>query len=424
MKSLQVLSALILICMLSCTKNDGTGGKVSVTIAASGLSDGKLALNAAATFTANVDGYGGDSSSLSYRWSLATGRGQLFDGINFLASPSVGGNSVRCIGKTGGEESVIIEVLDAGNHLLATESLAFMIVPPDDPGISRGCFDQPKIIFKIGSGFFICNYDGTGLQSLGVHGGTTAAVSPDGEWIAWNKSSTDGWDMWLQRCDGSEKFMIPGGTSEDFGPLFSPDSKTLYFLRPEPSQEKPFNAQRPPDIVAYDIESKQLRFLTTLYKLEESVGYFTVSPVTGEIAFFRQSYEDLPDGGYRVTTKLSFVKPDGGPVRDFTTLPQGIYDAGMDWSPDGKDIILSSINSREKRIYRISLTDGSKPILLYRGHTDPAYPHYYAGGSRIVFGGQEDGSNNLNLWSVDFNGKDLQQITDMSGPEFMQGVLH
>ena len=37
---------------------------------------------------------------------------------------------------------------------------------------------------------------------------------------------------------------------------------------------------------------------------------------------------------------------------------------------------------------------------------------------------QENGQNNVNLWSVDANGNDLQQITDSPFVESMQGVLH
>lgn len=422
---------LFAVLMLGCDNGvPDPANNVSVTIAASGLSDGKLALNNAATFTADVTGYDDDPSGLGYRWTLSTGRGELYDGTNSLPNPAVGGNSIRCVGKTAGDEQIIVEVLDATNGLLATASVGFTIVPPTDSGISRGCFDQPKILFRRGSAYFVINYDGSERQNIGVSGGTTAAISPDGEWIAWNDDSKDGWDMYVQRCDGSEKTKILGGTSEDFFPQFSPDSKTLYFLRPEPSQEKSINAQRPQDIAAYDLATGQLRFLTTLYQLDERVSNFTVSPVTGEIAFYRNSYEDLPSGGYRVTIKLSFLQPESGLIRDFTKLPQARYDYGLDWSPDGGDIIFSSRIDGEQGIYRIKLTDGSQPLLVFRhlreNSVPPYYPHYYAGGSRIVWMGQsqENGQNNVILWSVDANGNDLQQITDSPFAESMQGVLH
>lgn len=401
---------------------------VSVSISAGGLSDDKLPLNGTATFTAEVSGYKGDPSELSFRWALTTGRGTLSDGTNSLPNPTVGTQSIRCVGTSSGDEKITVRVQDGNNELVATGTFDFVILPPSDPVIGRGCFDQPKIIFQYGSTFYSVNFDGSGRKSIGVSGGLSAAVSPDGEWIAWNDDSSTGWDMHVQRCDGSDKIKIPGGTSEDFFPVFSPDSKTLYFLRPEPSQEKPLNAVRPLDIAAYDLETRQFRFLTTIYSLDERVGNFTVSPVTGEIAFFRQSYENLQGGGYRVTTRLSFLQPEGGLIRDFTTLPSSQYDFGLDWSPDGKDIIFSSEIDGVRGIYRINITDGSKPVLVFGDPSPeslpPYYPHYYAGGARIVWGGQENGQNNINLWSIDANGADMQQVTNLSGTEFLQGVLH
>ena len=393
-------------------------GDVSVRIVATGLSDGKLALNNGASFTATVTGFDGDPSGLRYHWILANGRGELSDGTNVLPNPFVGGNSIRCGGKTAGEEQITIKVLDATNTVLATAFIDFTIVAPTGSGGSRrGCFDQPKIYFQSGTQYQVINFDGSGRQSIGVSGGTGIAISPDGEWIAVTDDSltTTGWDMYVQRCDGTERRIIPDGTGEDSIAKFSPDSKTLYFMRPEPSTPRVQGKFRPSDIAAYDLASGRLRFVTKIGPSDEYVGDFTVSPVTGEIAFFR---ENLSTG----STKLSLVQPESGLIRDFTTLSQGGgYTRGLDWSPDGGDIIFA-VRAGEQGIYRIKLTDGSQPLLLFR--TLANHAHYYAGGSRIVWGGQENGQNDINLWSIDANGNDMRQLTDIGGTEFMQGVLH
>ncbi len=77
--------------------------------------------------------------------------------------------------------------------------------------------------------------------------------------------------------------------------------------------------------------------------------------------------------------------------------------------------------------FRIKLTDGAKPLLLFDDPSEesllPIFPFYYAGGSRIVWAGQENGQNNSNLWSADANGKDIKLVLDAPGHEFLMGVL-
>ena len=113
-------------------------------------------------------------------------------------------------------------------------------------------------------------------------------------------------------------------------------------------------------------------------------------------------------------------------ITDFTTLPSGRYDYGMDWSPDGGDIIFCATTEIGRGIFRINLTDGSQPLLVLPDPTPDTLPYnycyYYNGGSRILFGDYND-SNNLNLYSVDANGNDYQLVVDIPGPTFLQGVL-
>lgn len=73
------------------------------------------------------------------------------------------------------------------------------------------------------------------------------------------------------------------------------------------------------------------------------------------------------------------------------------------------------------------MTDGSQPLLLFLDISPqslpPLQPHYYANGSRIAWSGQENGQGNVNIWSIDANGNDLQQITDTTGNDSMMDVL-
>ncbi len=337
-----------------------------------------------------------------------------------------------CVGQTAGEEQIRVDVLDANAAIIASKSYAFEIVPFVDPGFPRGCYDQPKLIYTRGNTGSVCNFDGTGQAPLGFYGGLSVAISPDGEWLASNPyvSNASRYNMTVARCDGSDEVEIPyqpmDGNDSDYIPHFSLDSKTLYFKRPNPAQVLPTNSGGFSDIYAYNVETGEGHFITSLYQLGESVGNFTVSPVTGDIAILRQSYEFFPDGSYNVTHRLSIVQPEGGLITDFTTLPSGRYDYGMDWSPDGGDIIFCATTEIGRGIFRINLTDGSQPLMVLED-PDPNtlpynYCHYYDGGSRIVFG-FNGGNNNFNLYSTDANGNDFQLIVDIPGVVILQGVL-
>lgn len=433
MKTLKFLCAFALLLSFSCTpEDDNSSDDLTVSISASGLDDNKLALNNIATFSAELSSFEGDTATLSYRWTLANGRGELSDGTNALSSPTVFQSTIYCIGRTAGEEQIRVEVLDANGTVLASQSRNFEIVGFIDPEFPRGCYDQPKLIYSRGNNGHVCNFDGTGQQSIPTSSGISVAISPDGEWLAYNPYvfQEDRYNMTVARCDGSDEVEIPyqfvDGNDSDYIPHFSPDSKTVYFMRPNPNQDFPTNSGGLSDIYAYNVETGTGHFVTSLWQLGESVGYFTVSPVTGDIAILRQSYEYFPDGSYTVTTKLSIVQPETGLTTDFTTLPSGRYDYGMDWSPDGGDIIFSAATEIGRGIFRINLTDGSQPLLVLED-PDPNtlpfnYCYYYDNGNRIVFG-FNSGNNNFNMHSTDANGNDFQLIVDIPGLVFLQGVL-
>jgi len=411
-----------IILLIGCTTNDSNPNTNSVTISieATGLSDDKLALNNSATFTAVISGFEGDASSLSYRWTLSNENGELSDGVNPLPNPSVSSNSIDCIGRTAGEEEIIVEVLDASNTILALASYSFTILPADDPGGSFGCFDQPKIVYKRGFSDYVCNYDGSDQQYIGIAAERGTNISPDGEWFAWPDGTPAGWEMKIVRCDLTDLAVLPFDIDQDDIPEFSPDSETLYFMRPHPNSE-PFTTTspgRPQELVSYDIATGELKYLTSVYQNNEYVTSFAVNPVTGEIAFYRAN----PDTGESIITILN---PDDGTTQDFTTIPT--RPRSMDFAPDGGDIIFAGNTGMGQGIYRLELTSGSQPLLLFPnptpGFTPPRQPHYYDNGNRIVYHGSDGMTNSGNLWTIDANGNDRQLLLSFGQPVFLLDVL-
>ncbi|WP_209330014.1 TolB family protein [Lunatimonas salinarum] len=412
-----------LVMLWSCTGDDTSPSDITVTIEATGLSDDKLSVNNFATFRAIVEG--GEDIVVRYKWSLSAQRGELTDGVTTMPSPSLSDDTIRCVGRTAGDEVITVEVIDTKNTVVAVASMPFTIIALVDVPKDYGCFDQPKLIYQRGSlSKYVCNFDGSNPQYLGVRG-LSVAISPNGRWIAYNDydDGQTGYFMYLRNCETNETITIPGGDGDDYTPEFSHDSKILYFLRPNPSLEENFASGRPTDLAAYNLETGEDYFVTTLYQSSEEVSRFTVSKVSNEIAFIRNS--TVEDSG--ISPRLSILNPASGLITDVYTLGFG-PNSGIDWSPNGEDIIFSSASTTNGRgIFRFNLIDGIGPKLIFSDLSPqslpPLFPHYYANGTRIAWSGQENGQNNQNIWSIDANGNDLQQITSDSPNETVNGVL-
>ncbi|XCF07706.1 hypothetical protein ABI125_07545 [Tamlana crocina] len=398
--------------LIGCTSDDSNPNtsNVTVSIEASGLNDDKLALNNSATFTASISGFEGDATSLTYRWRLSTENGELSQSGNPLPNPSVSGSSISCVGKSEGDEEIIVEVLDASNDIFISTSYNFTIVDSGNQ-TSFGCFDQPKLIYRNGTFNFVLNFDGTNEESLGIGGGTGVDISPDGEWIAQARDTQFGWQMHIFRCDGSTGLIpIPVTFLElDNSPQFSLDSKTLYFTGAVDVPNPPVNGHFY-EIFAYDLETGALTQLTSVAEQRDIIlGYFTLSPVTGDIAFTRTNIDTN-------LTKLAFLQPESGLITDFYTFPDGLSTYSLDWSPDGGDIIFTAYFNSTPGIYRINVTSGSQPLLVFEDPSPntlpPGYPTYYNGGNRIAYAGSENGQSGSSLWSIDANGEDFQLLLD------------
>ncbi|WP_154856886.1 TolB family protein [Cyclobacterium xiamenense] len=411
------------------------------------MRDNKLPINGVATFRLNVVGHEGDLDELQYRWTLTEERARMQDAGTGLTNPTVAGRVMNCVGMREGEETITVEILDAEGKVLAERSADFDIAGFIDPDLARGCFDQPKIIYHYEIATYVMNFDGSGRESIYNSGNLPAVdISPNGEWIAYQKDfdringdSVNYTGMVLRRCSSIEEILIPSDgtrwpgqtwqTLYDTGrPRFSKDSKTVYFMRFNPAQgydtSKPGvvgvgNEYKYRDLAAYDIESGTWRYLTEHWKEESQVIDFVVSPATGEII-----YSYAKTGEFE---RLRFLNPETGAARDFIDMSaQGIFVDQPAISPDGKDLIFISGTQTTAGIYRLELVDGAQPMELYRfdpQYTGFGYPHYYAGGTRIMMNGYQD-QDNSNLWSIDANGNDLQMVTDTPGDELMIGVLH
>jgi hypothetical protein len=91
-----------------------------------------------------------------------------------------------------------------------------------------------RVAFKrMGEGVYVMNRDGSGLTFLGQ--GEEPAWSPDGEWVAVQRTSDDGYvftgaDLYLLRADGTETVRLTETPDVlEMRPAFAPSGDALVF---------------------------------------------------------------------------------------------------------------------------------------------------------------------------------------------------
>jgi Tol biopolymer transport system component len=162
------------------------------------------------------------------------------------------------------------------------------------------------------------------------------AWSPDGEWIAFVRD-TDGFDgpddseIWVMRADGSAQTQITDNTTYDLDPAWSPSGRRIVFVR---------DPVRPaPD----DTEDQELWVMRADGSGERQVTDNDVddqepawSPKGGRIAFHR----DADPAADAVNVDVFDIRPDGSGERRLTDAAG--FDGGPNYSPDGDDIAFDS----------------------------------------------------------------------------------
>lgn len=423
---------LLLLPLAGCDFGDDDGGTAQVALTSPDLEpDNILALNARATLTATVTDYDGDISALSYRWQVANGRAVFVSGSDDLGGQTTTtANTVETEGRTGGEERVTVQVHSPTGNI-GEASLDFTINPPTG---SAGCFDGPRFIFRYGfpgdSDVYTSAFDGSDRE-LAITTADDATLSPDGQWFAYavfNYSGGFSSRVEVARCDGTARHTIPGGTGQDFIPQWSPDGGFVYFLRRNPDED-PLDpgGDRPGalELAVYNLESEEARLITDLNADAQGANHFVVSPDGTEIAFQHDTREF--NGTYTYEYHIAVVPTGGGPVRILTDLGERDTN-GIDWSPDGNTILFSWRGPPEtmnRGIYALNPVGGS-PLLVFADPSPeslpPQNPKYYANGTRIVWAGQEYDQDNIELWSIDANGGDVQQLSDSPSAELITDV--
>jgi len=184
---------------------------------------------------------------------------------------------------------------------------------------------------------------------------------------------------------------------------WSPDGKKIAYSKVS-KPNKHFSHYQ--DVYTYDLASKKERPITRNFRAQSPDW----SPDGKTILFVVTK-----DG----TQNIATVHLETKALTYLTNFENGEQVYSPRWSPSGKMIVFS-VAKRDNRDIALISADGKKVKYLIEDNTDSRDPVFSVDGSRIYFSWDKSGI--FNIYSMDGNGAQIQQLTNVIGGAFMPSV--
>lgn len=287
--------------------------------------------------------------------------------------------------------------INASDPDLPTPLPTITAIPtPTKPNIGR-------IIFTCTRGDFnqLCmvNADGTGYRQItNVQAHNYYPVySPLGGSIVYASNQNGGFfDLFLFIFDSSQLVRLTENIGNVISPSFSPDGQTVLFANRA--------AEGPTSLWTVDQAGRNPKLL---YAGPNTIVSADWSPDGNTIAFAMAV--DRPDA-----YEIFLMNPDGTNVRQLTRGLQGIG-GSLDWSPDGRHLLIYAGPPGDKDIFRIDVELQTASQLTNGGNN--AACSYSPDGQWIAFNSLRN-NDQADLFIMRADGSSMRQITDNPEPDW------
>ena len=269
---------------------------------------------------------------------------------------------------------------------------------------------------------FTANPDGTGLTALTQNSVLDAhpSWSSDGKKVVFTRQVNGNFDIYTMNADGSGIIRLTTDTASDLVPSFSPDGSNIVF------ESNRLNGVYQIFLMNADGSNQRAITATGIGTTNYGGKY---SPDGTKIAFASNRDDDPNDN--IVHNDIYLVKPDGSNVTRLTYNMDN--EAGRSWSPDGKQLVFSSVVDSVAQLFIIN-ADGSgqsqitnsigNPNPLSPGGFFPVFrgevtPTWSPDGSRISFA--SDRNLNYEIYTVKTDGTAPIRITNSNTTNLSTG---
>jgi Tol biopolymer transport system component len=233
----------------------------------------------------------------------------------------------------------------------------------------------------------------------------SAAISPDGRYVAYVESEQGLQSLWLQQVDGGQTLrLIPPRGVGYWSQTFTPDGNHIVF-----------GVRTQDDVkgTLYSISTLGGK-PTVLTKGMDSVP--TYSPDGSRMAFLLARHPTNEESA------LMVAGADGSNPRMLTSvkLPESvaeIFFGGPSWSPDGK-VIVTAVNRRAStgvevggRLVQISVDTGAMTTLADPGWLRAAQAGWLPDGKSLLVIAQAPDQLASQIWSVSYPGGEARRVT-------------
>lgn len=277
-----------------------------------------------------------------------------------------------------------------------------------------------ELAFTSDTGIFSLKADGSGRVPivLAPKGEflTDAAWSPDGARLLYTQGGEDDSRLMITDTAGTHEITPKQANTSDVGPAWSPDGRTVAFMRFSTSKDSLTTY-----IITRDLATGAERAVVTQKwdNRGSTVGAPAYSPDGATIAYTHSRYDRNVDSLPEIRT----IPAQGGAAKTLIKRAEGLT-----YSPDGTRVAYASITDRNGQrcgsdtcafageLY-VANADGTQPRRLTKDEGDISVPRWSPDGSRILFSSDRnlpDGSS-AELYSIGADGSCLTWLTNGLG---------